>query len=158
MTLPGVPEKEVTATAARERNPFAITVGGQVLFSGTKTWAIPGSSFAMTSRPTPSSQATTLSTTSGFATRLHAARDSTDTVWAAFRTTGLSDVMWYRPPRRAARPEERLGSEGPPPSPEAVDEQPFVVVDHSDNVWVFWRSGAVGGFRIWYRRFLHASR
>src|SRR5262249_7617796 len=41
-------------------------------------------------------------------------------------------------------------------SPNGLDQSPFVLVDTSDNVWVFWNT-VTGDGGIWYRRFLRAT-
>lgn len=41
-------------------------------------------------------------------------------------------------------------------SPNGSDGNQFVMVDNSDNVWVFWQTTSGNG-GIWYRRFLRAT-
>lgn len=65
---------------------------------------------------------------------LHAAPDSSDRVWIAFRTTGQDIAVARLTPSTGAIENwtNKLLSGG------ATDEQPFVLVDEPARVWVFW--------------------
>ena len=156
---PGSPEMTVTATAAPERSPFAVTVGGQVLIlwhEGTNnTWQFRRYDVATNSFPTP---AVSLSTVVAFTGNLHAARDSTNTVWVAFSSAGVAagssniTVIPVPPGQPPGQPQVLS-------QPNGVNRDPFVMVDNDDNVWVFWSTHPLGGPNpgIFYRRFLRAT-
>jgi hypothetical protein len=151
------PAITVTDTTASERFPFAVAVGGQVLIlwheSAGNTWQFKWYNVADGSF----SEAHRLSDIGTTRSLLHAAVDSTNTVWVAFQEqlnqTANSGI------RAIAVPPGGLPPPGQPQllRPPNVDLNPFVMVDNSDNVWVFWYSHADNG-GIWYRRFLQATR
>jgi hypothetical protein len=155
---PGSPETTVTATAASERHPFAVAVGGQVLIlwhEGTNnTWQFRRYDVATNSFPTP---AVSLSAIATLARELHATRDSTNTVWVAFRSSGPAGSSGISvipvPPGQSPGPHQLLSL------PNGANRDPFVMVDNNDNVWVFWSATTVTGVNpgIWYRRFLRAT-
>jgi hypothetical protein len=84
---------------------------------------------------------------------LHAARDPQNTVWVAFQTPrgdGNSGIMVVDVPPGNRSPGEPLQLTG-----ESEGSSPFVFVDNSDNIWVFWHvrySQDIPAIR--YRRFL----
>ena len=154
---PGSPETTVTATAANERFPFAVTVGGQALIfwheGASNTFQVRRYDVATNSFST---LAGSLSTIAALGGDLYAARDSTNTVWVAFtapgQAAGSSEVSVIPVP---PGPPQRVSL------PNRVNQSPFVMVDNNDNVWVFWSavpvtSGVNPG--IWYRRFLRATK
>jgi hypothetical protein len=135
-TLPGAQVTQAVATAVIGRSPFAVAVGDQVLIlwhqDPGSIWMFRRYDIKIDSFLTG---ATSLSTTPAPPTPLHAARDSTNTGWVAFSTsftTGSEIIVVPVAPGAPPGPEQALSS-----SPGAVDTEPFVVVDHSDNAWVF---------------------
>ena len=85
-TLPDAPEITVTDTAAGERFPFAVAVGGQVLIlwheDAGNTWQFKWYNVANVT--IPSARRTGFRPLCHPGGDLHAARDSTNTVWVAF--------------------------------------------------------------------------
>jgi hypothetical protein len=145
----------VTDTAAGERFPFAVAVGGQVLIlwhedTGNtlqyKWYILADGSFSDAGR---------LSEQVPQGGDLHAAVGPQNTVWVAF--SDASGPFAESTTRAIAVP-----SGGQPDQPQLLQsphghpKHPFVMVDNSDNVWVFWQAfPGEGG--IWYRRFLRAT-
>jgi hypothetical protein len=158
-------EKAVTSTPAQSRQaPFAVSAGGQVLIFFLQTVQTQGSPAVHTLKSirydvTSDSfgQAEDLSDFEFLPTvvdRLHATRDSTNTVWVAFdRTQQLGGIRVI--------PVPPVGSPGSPQdlssSRISGDNHPFVMVDNSDNIYVFWSSGRGSETGIWYHRFLRET-
>jgi hypothetical protein len=145
------PEIPIATTAGvRERNPFAVTAGSQVVIfwhsAATNQWQF--NRYDVPTATFPGAPAA-LSATATTQRDLHATRDLTGSVWAAFRTTG-SDIIAMEVPPAGAPINETLPvlSSGNP------DQLPFVMVDAANNVWVFWSTAANG---VWYQRFIRST-
>jgi hypothetical protein len=168
-TLPDSPAITVTDTAESGLEPFAVAVSGQVLilwrqFEGTgntvrpRPWRFKWYSVANGSF----SEAHNLADIEVPESRLHAAMDSTNTVWVAFsdmyvNTNHPINVIAVPPDGLPGQPQTFRSLSG-------FDNDPFVMVDNSDNVWVFWNSQVPAipnateriSRSIWYRRYLRA--
>lgn len=155
----GLAEIAVAADpATRERAPFAVAVDGQVLImwheTPSNTWQFNRFDLATNTFPGPK-QALSAVTANAPATpfELHAARDSAGNVWAAFRTATNNIRTMQVPPGAAPT----VGDEHDTGAPDVF---PFVLVDHDDNVWVFWSSIVAGPpafISIRYREFVRAT-
>jgi hypothetical protein len=161
---PDSPVTTVTDTAAGERFPFAVAVGGEVLVfwheDAGKTWQFKRYNVANGSFGTALPLAGGLVTPS--AGERHAAVDSTNTAWVAFSTYAAGQhgsqiqVVAVPPGGLPGQPQTLA-------APHDHNRNPFVMVDSRDNVWVFWydktsddeTSPLANG--IWYRRFLRAT-
>jgi hypothetical protein len=153
---PNSPTIPVTGTAAMERYPYAVAVGGQVLIvwheDAGNTWQFTRYNVANGSFSEAHTLADIATTAEG---ERHAAVDSTNTVWVAFTTHSV-------PPHGSQIQVVAVPPDGLPGQPQALivpydhNRNPFVMVDSSDNVWVFWCETNAGG--LWYRRFLRSTR
>jgi hypothetical protein len=155
-TLANAPVITVTDTAAGERFPFAVAAGGKVLILWHED---AGNTFRCKwydphNVDDPFSEAHRLADQVLQGGDLHAAVGPHNTVWVAF--SDASGPFTESKTRAIAVP---FG--GPPDmpqsqllqSPHGHPKHPFVMVDNSENVWVFWQAfPGEGG--IWYRRFL----
>jgi Family of unknown function (DUF6519) len=154
---PTSPVITVTDTAASERFPFAVAVGGQVLIfwheNAGNTWQfkrynVANGSF---SEALPLADIATTGTNEG-----HAAVDSTNTVWVAF--TAHSVPLNGSPIKViAVPPDERPGEPQTLVLSDHRNGSPFVIVDNKDNVWVFWYIEGSDAYGIRYSRFLRAT-
>jgi hypothetical protein len=160
---PNSPVITVTDTAAQERFPFAVAVGGEVLIfwheDAGNTWQFKRYNVANGSFSTALPLAGIATTAAG---ERHAAADSTNTVWVAFTTHSASghgsqiQVIAVPPGGLPGQPQSLI-------KPVDHNRNPFVMVDNRDNVWVFWytktspddETSLADG--IWYRRFLRAT-
>jgi Family of unknown function (DUF6519) len=160
---PTSPVITVTDTAASERYPFAVAVGGEVLIfwheDAGNTWQFKRYNVANGTFSAALPLAGTATTGTG---ARHAAVDSTNTVWVAF--TKLSIPLDGSPIQVIAvppGPDERPGEPKTLDLPGHRNSSPFVMVDNKDNVWVFWyvedsdETGTTYGIR--YARFLRAT-
>jgi Family of unknown function (DUF6519) len=158
---PNSPAITVTDTAASERFPFAVAVGGEVLIfwheDAGNTWQFKRYNVANGSFSTALPLAGIATTAAG---ERHAAVDSTNTVWVAF-TTHSANQHGSQIQVIAVPPGGLPGQPQPLIVPNDHNRNPFVMVDNRDNVWVFWyvktsdETSVADG--IWYRRFLRAT-
>jgi hypothetical protein len=158
-TLLNAPVITVTDTAAGERFPFAVAAGGKVLIlwhedAGNTLqckWYDPHNATH------PFSEAHTLAEQVPQGGDLHAAVGPHNTVWVAF--SDASDPFAESKIQAIAVPSDEQPDQPQSQllqSPHGHPKHPFVMVDHSENVWVFWQAfPGQGG--IWYRRFLSAT-
>jgi hypothetical protein len=158
---PNSPAITVTGTAAMERFPFAVAVGGQVLIfwheNSGNTWQFKRYDVANGSFSESHRLADIATTAEG---ELHAAVDSTNTVWVAFTTHSANQhgsqiqVIAVPPGGLPGQPQSLT-------APTDHNRDPFIMVDNRDNVWVFWydtsQDDTSSTGSIWYRRFLRAT-
>ena len=138
-----------TTSGVRERSPFAVSVDGQVVIlwheDHNNTWQFNTFNIATNTFPdSPQALSTTVTTNQR---DLHAAKDSTNSVWVAFRTTG-NDIHALEVPVGSSPTNSVTHNSG------GADQKPFVLVDKDDNVWIFWSAIGSG---LWYRRFLRLT-
>jgi len=141
----------------RQRAPFVAVVGGQALImwheSPSNTWQFNRFNLATNTFPNPKQQLSAITANApGSSFELHAGRDSTNTVWVAFRTT-TNNIHTLQVPAVGA---PTVG-EDQDPAAGPQDAAPFVLVDNSDNVWVFWNALGAGVAAIRYRQFVRVT-
>jgi len=155
-TLADAPVITVTDTAAGERFPFAVAAGGQVLILWHEDAGntLQGKWYDPHNADNPFSEAHSLAEQVPQGGDLHAAVGPRNTVWVAF--SDAAGPFAESKTRAIALP---FG--GPPDqsqlqllqSPHGHPKHPFVMMDTSEHVWVFWQAfPGQGG--IWYRRYL----
>ncbi|AQA24535.1 hypothetical protein BTZ20_0515 [Rhodococcus sp. MTM3W5.2] len=155
--LASAPEIAVATTATTDRQPHAVLAGDLVVFfwlqvGATRTWHFrrwrhTDSTFVDTSAQQLS--ATNAAVHSGSIGDFSAALDDNGDVWAAFRTDdggGNASIRLVRLRPSTLSIDEQTVSAG------GVNEQPFVLADGGEAVWVFWHSGVDPASSVSYQR------
>lgn len=149
--LSAAAEQPVAVTAGvAERHPFAVVAGNQVVFfwhQGTPnprwmyrrrqypaTWLEAGATWVdATGQQLSATDAAPPSLSLG---DFHAAADSGGNIWVAFRTAANRiQALRFTPATGATSVPAAVFASGA-----ATDQEPYVVVDGTAAVWIFWRS------------------
>jgi hypothetical protein len=137
------------SAGVRERNPFVVVTGGTaVVFwhaNPPDQWQFRRYDVATNSFPNAAAALSAVVTNQRI---LHAARDASGSVWAAFATP--TDIQALEVPPAGLPLNEVTHSTA------STDTNPFVLIDPDNNVWVFWHTAAPNA-GIFYRRFLRAA-
>jgi hypothetical protein len=151
MSLNGAAEQPLAVTAAvAERHPFAVLVNDLVVFFWHRAAPSPRWQFRRwrhTDNTFIDAAEQQLSAADAAAPALnagdfHAVADAAGEVWVAFRRANNNIQAVRLRPATGLLEEQELSTAG-------TDQEPFVVVDGSAAVWVFWRSEA----GVHYQRF-----
>jgi hypothetical protein len=155
---PGLAEAPVTATATRERAPFAVRSGAAVAIIWHQmpgsTWNFNWLDLATNTFPAasqPLSAVTGPFPVPNTPPTLHAVRDAAGDVWTAFASTA-DNIRTQVVPAGGGAP---VG--GTDHDSGGTDRTPFLLVDTNDDVWLFWSASAAGVMNIRARRFVRAT-
>ncbi|MFI6324353.1 DUF6519 domain-containing protein [Nonomuraea sp. NPDC050556] len=156
--LAGATEFAVASAATTDRQPFAVLSGEVVVFlwqqiaGAARTWLYRRWRHATNTFVDATAQqlsAATAALLSGGIGDFSAAVDGSGDVWAAFRADdggGNFSIRLLRLRPTTLQLDEQTISSG------GANEQPFVLVDGSEAVWVFWRSGTDAAASVSYQR------
>jgi hypothetical protein len=149
-TLAAAPEAPVANTAGtQEGSPFVV-VSDQIAMvfyhtgAAVNRWSFRRRNLANNTWVDNPAQAFGGTTTT---VDLHAARDSSGNVWAAYRVADELRVVRITPSTGAVLAEQSLGDVA------TVNQDPFLLPFANGDVWLFWRGS--GGIRA--RRFVNAT-
>lgn len=155
--LAGAAEIPVAAAVTTDRQPYAVLAGNLVVFfwlqlGATRTWMYRRwrhTDNTFVDAGPQQLSATNATVLSGSIGDFSAAVDDTGDIWAAFRADdggGNASIRMVRLRPSTLQIDEQTMSTG------TANEQPFVLADGGEAIWVFWRAGTDTAATVSYQR------